>query len=244
MTNTAAAPVGTPRQASKGLAARIVGVFFSPRSTFAEVAARPRWFGVLAIGLLVVVIGLFALLSTAIGQQAWIDQQVKGSQSFGRTMTDQQIAGMERIAPYMRYIVGVGYLVFIPIVVMIVSGILLGIFNALLGGDATFKQVLAVVSHAGLITAVQTVFAMPLDYVRETLSSPTTLGVFVPFLDEKSFLSLLLGTIDLFQLWWIMTLAIGLAVLYKRRTAPVATGLFTFYGVIILAIAAVRAALS
>src|SRR5512138_3664449 len=177
MANTATSTPAAP-SAPKGLLARIVGIFFSPRATFAAIAAQPRWFGALAVGVVILIIGLFALFSTEVGQQAWIDQQVRGSQSFGRTMTEQQIAGMDRIAPYMRYIVTVMYLVFIPIVVMVLSGILLGVFNALLGGDATFKQVLAVVSHAGLIPAVQTIFAMPLDYVRETLSSPTTLGVF------------------------------------------------------------------
>ena len=38
------------------------------------------------------------------------------------------------------------------------------------------------------ITALQNVFAIPLDYVRETLSSPTTLKVFLPFVDDASFL--------------------------------------------------------
>src|SRR6478672_11194963 len=126
-------------------------------------------------------------------------------------------------ATFAGYIAAAGYVIVIPIFLAILSGILLGVFNALLGGDASFKQVFAIVSHAGLITVLQTVFVMPLDYIRETLSSPTTLGVFVPFLDEKSFLSHLLGTIDLFQIWWLVVLAIGLGVLYKRRTGPIAT---------------------
>jgi Yip1-like protein len=243
MTITATSTPATP-EAPRGLLSRIVGVFFSPRATFAEVAARPRALGVLAVGLVVVIVGLFALFQTEVGQQAWIDQQVRGSESFGRTMTDQQIQGMERIAPYMGYIVAGLYLIFIPIVVAVLSAILLGVFNALLGGDATFKQVFAVVSHAGLVTALQTVFAVPLDYARETLSSPTNLGVFLPFLDEMSLLGRLLGMIDLFQIWWIVTLSIGLAVLYKRKTGPIATSLLSLYFVIVLAIAAVRSALS
>jgi hypothetical protein len=223
---------------------RIFGVFFSPRATFADVAARPRSLGVLSVSLVIVVAGLFLLFKSEVGQQAWIDQQVRGSESFGRTISDQQYQGMERIAPYIGYIVAVGYLVVIPIVVAIMSGIFLGVFNALLGGDATYKQVFAIVSHAGVITVLQTVFALPLDYMRATLSSPTNLGVFVPFLDEASFLARLLGTIDLFQIWWLVTLSIGLGVLYKRRTGPIATSLLTVYAVIILAIAAVRSALS
>jgi hypothetical protein len=237
---TAPATPETP----KGLLSRVLGVFFSPRATFGDVAARPRALGALAVGSFVVVLGLFALFSTEVGQQAWIDQQVRGSESFGRTMTDQQIQGMERIAPYIGYIVVVGYLIVIPIFVAMTSGILLGVFNALLGGDATFKQVFAVVSHAGLVTALQTVFAMPLDYMRETLSSPTNLGVFLPFLDEMSFLGRLFGMLDLFYIWWLVTLSIGLGVLYKRKTGPIATSLLIVYFVIVLAIAAVRSALS
>jgi Yip1 domain len=245
MTDTAP-PTTAPAEPSKGkgLFARAIGVFVSPRATFADVAARPRALGVLALGLFVVVVGLYVLLSSEVGQQAWLDQQVQQSEAFGRPIPDAQYQGMERIAPYIGYIAAGGYLVVIPIFLAILAGILLGVFNALLGGDASFKQVFAIVCHAGLITVLQTVFALPLDYVRESLSSPTTLGVFVPFLDEKSFLSRLLGTIDLFQIWWLVVLAIGLGVLYKRRTGPIATSLLTVYAVIILAIAAVRSALS
>ena len=191
-----------------------------------------------------VVLGIYALLSTEVGQQAWLDQQVQQREAFGQTIPDEQFTGMERIAPYIGYIAAAAISIVIPIVLAIISGILLGVFNALLGGDATYKQVFAIVSHAGLITVLQTIVALPLDYVTETLSSPTTLGVFAPFLDETSFLARLLGTIDLFQIWWLVVLAIGLGVLYKRRTGPIATSLLTVYAVIIVAIAAVRSALS
>ena len=87
-------------------------------------------------------------------------------------------------------------------------------------------------------------FALPLDYVRETLSSPTNLGVFVPFLEENTFAARLLRSIDLFQIWGIVSLAIGLGVLYKRRTAPIATTMFIVYFVIVAAVAAIRSALS
>src|SRR5438067_1669695 len=124
MTETTSTAVSA-EAAPKGLVSRIFGVFFSPRATFADVAARPRAFGVLAVGLVIVIAGLFTLFSTEVGQQAWIDQQIKGSESFGRTISDQQLQGMERIAPYIGYIVAGGYLVAIPIALMILSGILL-----------------------------------------------------------------------------------------------------------------------
>jgi hypothetical protein len=55
---------------------------------------------------------------------------------------------------------------------------------------------------------------------------------------------MLLSSIDFFRVWSTVSLAIGLAVLYKKRTAPVAWSLLAVYAVIALAVAAVRAALS
>jgi hypothetical protein len=231
-------------EAPKGLLARVIGVVVSPRATFADVAARPRWASVLILCMAVVISGVFVLLSTDVGREATLDQQVRTLESFGVKLTDTQYAQMEARADNARYLAAASQLVGIPIVAMILSAVLLGVFNAILGGDATFKQVFAVVAHTGVITALATVFSLPLDYVRETLSSPTNLGVFVPFLDEASFLSRLLGSIDLFQIWALVTLSIGLGVLYKRRTGPIATGLLLVYAVIVVAVAAIRSALS
>ena len=50
----------------------------------------------------------------------------------------------------------------------------------------------------------------------------------------------LLGTIDLFMVWYVIVLAIGLGVLYKRRTQPIAIALFVFYAVIAVCIALVK----
>ena len=85
---------------------------------------------------------------------------------------------------------------------------------------------------------------MPLDYARETLSSPTNLAVFLPFLDESSFLARMLGSIDLFVIWWAINVSIGLAVLYRKRTGPIATTLIVIYVTIGLVIAAVKTALA
>jgi hypothetical protein len=66
----------------------------------------------------------------------------------------------------------------------------------------------------------------------------------VPFLDENSFAERMLGSIDLFLIWWIVSLAIGLGVLYRRRTAPIATTLVVIYVTIGLVIAAIKTASS
>jgi hypothetical protein len=46
------------------------------------------------------------------------------------------------------------------------------------------------------------------------------------------------------RIWWIMSLAIGFGVLYKRKTAPIAATLLALYAAIALLGAAVMTSLS
>ena len=228
----------------KSLAARIVGVLVSPRDTYADVALHPRWFAVLAVIVLIGATGVFALMSTDVGKTAAMDQQVRMMESFGMKLTDAQYARLEQGMSRAPYTGAIGQAVTLPLAAAIIAGILLGIFTALLGGDAKFKQVFAVVCHSGVVISLAQIFGLPLAYARESLSSATNLAVFLPFLDESSFAARFLGTIDLFQIWWIVSLSIGLGVLYRKRTAPIAMTILGVYAVIAIVIAAIRTALS
>lgn len=229
---------------SRSLVARIAGVIFAPRSTYADVTARPHFLGVLGFVLVVTVTGVFLFMSTAVGQEAMLDQQIRQMESFGRTVNDQAYARMEQMAPYARYFAGAGQLVALPLVALLVAALAFVVFSAALGGDATFKQVYAIVVHSGVIIALQQVFVLPLAYARQTLSGPTNLAVFLPFLDENTFVARLLGSIDLFLIWWMVSLAIGLGVLYRKRTGPIAATLLVIYVAIGLTIAAIKTASS
>jgi len=231
--------VAAPEQ--KGLLARIVGVIFSPRATYASVAAYPRWFGVLLTVALLASGGAFAFMSTDVGKQAWLDAAVRQQESFGRTMTDQQYDTLEKMSTYAPYISAISVVV-LPVMTVVTAAVLLGVFNALLGGDASFKQVFAIVAHSTVLLPVAQVVALPIAYARETLSGVTNLMIFFPFLDENSFAARFLGAVDLIYVWWIVSLAIGVAVLYKRRTGSIAMSLFAVYAVVAFVIAAIKTA--
>jgi hypothetical protein len=85
------------------------------------------------------------------------------------------------------------------------------------------------------------VFSLPIMYARADMTSPTRLSVFAPNLDEMGFFTYLLSAIDLFIIWSLINTSIGIAVLYKRRTGPVAAVLLGIYAVVAVIIAAVRA---
>src|SRR4051812_42253017 len=93
--SAAARPAVAPA-AGKSLPARILGVVFSPRATYADVAARPRALGVLAFVIITGAAATFIFLSTEVGKQAVFDQQVRTMESFGMKIPDQAYARMEQ----------------------------------------------------------------------------------------------------------------------------------------------------
>lgn len=219
------------------LAGRFFGIITSPRATYESVVAHPRWFGMLALATVAAAVLVGAFLMTPVGQDAWLAQMEAQQTGEGAA---EAMKMMEKVAPYVGYITTAVMLVFIPLFYLLCSGVLFAVFNAALGGDASFKQIFTVVVHAAPIGLLGQAFTVPMNYFRGSMTSATNLSVLFPMLDEQSFAAKFAGAIDLFLLWQIFVLAIGLAVLYRRRTQPIATSLFVLYGVIALIIAFVK----
>src|SRR5688572_1149179 len=120
---------------ARGLAARIVGVLTSPRATYADIAARPRWLGGMLVVMAATILPVMWLLQTEVGRRAGIDMQLQTLESFGRTVTDEQYQQMERMAPYAGYFTAASQIVAFPIVTLVIAGVVFAIFNGGLGAD-------------------------------------------------------------------------------------------------------------
>jgi hypothetical protein len=241
VTDVASVPDSVQSKPAPGLLTRLVGVLLSPRETFSAVAARPRWLGVMLVTMVMSSAAYYVILSSQDMQDAIVDQQLTAIEARGSTVSDEQVANMERFIGYLPVGYAVGIFILGPLFGAAIAGIVTGIFTTLMGGNGTFKQVFAVMSHAGFIPAISALFiaGMLAMGIKPVGVRPpgANLGVFVPMLEETSFLAVMLRTIDMFLLWWMVVLAIGLGVLYKRRTGPIATTFIGLYVVIALLIA-------
>lgn len=231
----------TPAPA-QSLFARIIGIILSPKATFESVVAHPRPIGVLAVCALV--IGLAAGLPqfTERGRQAAIDSQVEMQERMtGQPVTDEQYQALAKMSSFGAYSAIVGTFVTMPIVSLIMAAIYFVIFNAILGGSGTFKQVLAIVTHSQVIGALGAALGAPIMLMQGTMSmsGPFNLGALVPMLDETSLFARVLGATSVFTLWGIVVTAIGFATLYRRKTANIAIALLVAYLVLVTAILAV-----
>jgi hypothetical protein len=229
-----------PPSASSGgaaplsLAQRFVGVLTSPKSTFESVVSFPRWFGVFAITVALSIAVSTAFFWSEVGQSAFIEQMKAGNAA----VTDDQAQMAVTVTKYATPIVGP---IFALLFLLAVAGILMGVF-AITGGSASFKQVLAVVSHAGVVSTVAQVVLMIANYVRGSMVSITSLQGLGQAFAEHGFMAGFLGAIDLWWFWYLLVLAIGLGVLYRRRTAPIFVSFTVLYVVIALAVGAYKAA--
>lgn len=229
--------------APKSLVARFIGIITAPRATYESVAAHPKWFGMLVLTTLLTTVCMTLPMTTDAGREALLEQQVRQMESFGMQVNDEMYAQMRGRIGIAPYTTAAGVLIVSPIIAAALAGILFAIFNAAMGGNATYKQVYAVVVHAGAIQTLGQLFTGPLNYFRGSMASATNLGVLLPILPDGSFAAKLAGMIDLFLIWWVFVLAIGLAVLYRRRTQPIAMSLFAVYAAIALIAATIMSRL-
>ena len=202
----------------------------------------PRAVGILFLCALVIGMASGAPQFTERGRQAALDMQVQQIERMtGRTVNDQMYQQMQTRSRFGAYVSVIGVLVFLPVWSLLMTGILWAVFNAALGGTATFKQVLAVVTHSSVPGALGAALGAPIQLMQGTMSAggPFNLGALVPMLDESSFLARFLGVTSVFTVWGIIVLAIGLGVLYRRKTRNIAIGLFAAYATVVGVITAI-----
>ena len=143
--------VNDPLADRLGLAARAVGILTSPRATSERVAADPRWLGILALGVCTAGLLSAGLMSTEFAQREILDQQARSMEAFGVAMTDEVYEQLAERVQYTAYTTFGSTLIAIPIGLAILAGLLYGAGYGLLGARASFRQVFAVVAHAGVV---------------------------------------------------------------------------------------------
>ena len=122
---------------------------------------------------------------------------------------------MQARPPYSVYLTSGGRLLLTPLVTILVAAGLV-LLAKVDGAALSFVTALAIAVHATVVLALQQIVATPLHYVQESLTSPTNVAGLLRIFDEGTWPARLFGTIDVFGLWWMWLLSVGLA----AATAP------------------------
>lgn len=233
----------TTTAASRSLPFRIAGVIRSPRTTFEAVVREPRWAGVLTVAFVAAAVSMAAVLETEVGQLALLDQWERTAIAFGRDVDDAQYAAMAAASERGAVFAVGSALVAGPLLAVVASALIRVAIREPAGARPSFGQVLGVAAHAGVILALRHVVAAPVTYARETLASPMTLNVLTSGLEEASAPARFLALFDVFVVWWLMVLALGVSVLYKRPARRLALSFLAAYIAVAAALAGAMALL-
>jgi Yip1 domain len=197
------------------LMSRVTGVLLHPRATMADLARQPGFLTTWVVVLLTVIVCGWLLLSTQVGQQALVDERVRVMEALGNRVDDVQYARLQASPPVSVYLTSGGRLLLTPPITMLVAAGLM-VLARMDGAAVSFTTALAIAVHATVVLALQQIIATPLHYVAESLTSPTNVAGLLRVFDEGTVPARLFGTIDVFGLWWMWLLGLGLAAVTGR----------------------------
>ena len=199
-----------------GVAGRMVRVFYAPGETFEAVSRRQTWVDWFAPMLLIALLSLVAThMTLPIIQQMQVEvlqEKLQDMPEENRQKVMEQAQKASVISAMVMVPVGAFALLFI------LAGVLLLLTNFILGGDATYGQMLAVWGYSSLIGIIALIVRVPLMLAKQTMVIHTGPGVLVPEHMLETFLGRLLAGVDLFTFWQVCVLAIGVAAVANFAT--------------------------
>ena len=204
-------------QASLSAIARISGVFFNPKPTFADIARRPSWIAPMLL-LFVIYLGLnFALVKRADWVEVTKDQIAKSkfaSRQIDQLPEDQKSRAIEQgaeRAKFVRYVRGViGW----PLLILVSSAIYFGAFKLFGGARTSFAAAFAVTTFAHLPMGLRELIAIPVTFLKdpaaidpENFLASNPAAIFGG--DLPTWQMVPLAFLDVFGIWALILMAIG-----------------------------------
>jgi hypothetical protein len=162
----ATTPAPAPEaQASLSPFARVVGVFFSPKSTFEDIVRKPSW--VLPVVLTTILsIAVSICINQRINWREFMSQQIEKSPRAAQLSAEQkerQIEGGAKFSPPFTYAIGLCG----PILAALIIGLVMWGAYSLLGGVSTnFSTAFSIIAHAFLTGLVSSPLFILILYLK------------------------------------------------------------------------------
>ena len=194
-----------------GLIGRMIRVFHAPRETFEAVAESRTaidWVAPAAVSAIVAFAAEVAIMPMAMEEEAKAIQEQMQAQE----ISDEQREMVEKM-------VGAGQtfgLVLAPagsFAVLFVSALLLLGAARVAGAEVDYPGMLTVSAYSSLVKSLKEIVVTPLMLAKKSMVVHTGLGLLLPAETMNSFAGRFLAGIELFTLWQVVVIAIGISAL-------------------------------
>jgi hypothetical protein len=200
---------------------RIPAVFIDPKKAFADIAARPTW--ILPVVLLAVAALAFTYTYTSkIGWEHYFRQLAETNtrmQQMDAQQREQAIQMQVKFGPIGGYVFSI---IGIPLAAAIVGGVVL-LMTKIGGASLKFKQTFAISAWAMLPGLISSILAIVVMFLKNpddfNLQNPLAFNL-AAFLEPPPntgrFVYTLAKSFDLFTIWMILLLAVGISVASRK----------------------------
>lgn len=213
---------------------RVVDVFTAPSKTFQDIKRGNRswWLPFIIIAIFGYV--LFAAVTTKIGMQQTVDNQIHMNPSQEERMAQappEQRQNIEKFSLYITEGVFIANPLFVLAAIAIGSLVLMATINFGFGGRAKFGSVFAAWMYAGLPGILKVILGVIVIFVGVAPESfniknyaPTNIGAFLNPLETNKALYSLATSLDIVTIWTLVLLGMGLATVagVKRSSGYIA----------------------
>lgn len=188
---------------------KIINIFFSPSKVFPSLKEKPSW----ALPLIIVLI--FTALTAVVTVIATKDVALAKQEEIlkERGMSDEQIqqakAFMTGPLPIVMGAIGA---IVITAVILLIFALLINVLLPALGGVGSFARVFSVVSHSALVMVPGNIVRLLLIVLTKSIYATTSLAAFTPNLGRNSIAFQLLGSLDLFVIWEMVLVTMGIRI--------------------------------
>ncbi|MFB0517294.1 MAG: Yip1 family protein [Candidatus Neomarinimicrobiota bacterium] len=195
------------------LVRRLIGVFGAPRATFTALSQ--------SIGALDLVVPLLILLVLSLAGQAFVgplafeeqQQRILQREDLPDDQKDALLERMERsLSSPTRYLMGGATVI---VWYAILGGVVMFFGAFILGGQASYKDTLAVVLYASLVGVVESIIKIPLVLQTGTTRVETGLALLLPGSLDGTLIYRFFHRLDFFAIWKVFLVTIGVALIYK-----------------------------
>lgn len=217
MPDALGAPAAHRDVAPAPLPQRIRDTFLRPAALFASLRSHPHWADVLGIATLVAAIAMAAEPAEFYLQQME-DPVTRRGTPVELDSPPSQIVLWGRVMAVFNAVVAHPFLAFAG------AGLLMLIFRVMRRGEGSFVQYLSVASHALLITSLGMITTVLLRIVSGNPAMMPTVGALTGLSTQSAVGSVLHG-INLFTVWMLVVMGIGVTALEPRSERSGAVGL-------------------
>jgi hypothetical protein len=230
------------------IGSRLIDIFVSPGEVFGDVKNAPKstgnWLIPLILAIVVSIVTIFVVFSQPTIQQQMIDvqhnQMVKQVQT-GK-MTQQQMTQAESMIPkpgsLIWNIIGIfGAIIVTIIIILLVALVLWLIGKFVLKAPLKYGPMLEITGLSYMVMVLGSIISILTILALDSLYATPSLAILIKEFDVENSIHKLLSYVNVFYLWFVALLGLGLAKLCNVSTMKGMIWTFGIFIVLTLAIA-------